>query len=259
MLTLAFTGQALAFIGPVLVKANKSYRISILNHLKSQFFIWILWFWFLKFVIFLIFKCSHESYVILLLLIMEFLKFSWSFVILCYNSWWEQDIVPYILHFVSQHTQISPGANELQLRVQCCEIHGRTLPVQANSALDALRSFLPSWSWVSTLYTKLESRTVQQSSGTCPAPTSPPDRRTRRPLIAQVRLTLNNVIIEHVYCPLLRFVDLPKNALSGMPDDTFLPTFVQRSKIRKRRRFTQLYYHDCSGTTSQVTLQERHR
>ena len=47
------------------------------------------------------------------------------------------------------------------------------------------------------------SRTAQQSFWTCLAPISPPDRHRRCPFIAQVRVTSNNVKIEHGYCLLL--------------------------------------------------------
>ena len=87
--------------------------------------------------------------------------------------------------------------------------------MQAITALAARRSF-PSGSaalrsfprWVSTrgppkcIKPKVGSRTALQSSGTCPAPIQPPDRRRRCLFIAQVR----NVKIEHGYYELLHII-----------------------------------------------------
>ena len=130
-----------------------------------------------------------------------------------YCIWWSslifqdlrlvQDIEPSILHLYA----LDLSTNRfLQALRNLCE------NMQATTALAAHRSFPPGSAalrsfprWVSPqgpptcIKPNVGSRTALQSSGTCPAPILPPDRRRRCPFIVQVRVTRNNVENEHVY------------------------------------------------------------
>ena len=89
----------------------------------------------------------------------------------------------------------------------------------------------------------LGSTTAQQSSGTCPAPILPQNSRKRCPSITLVRLTCNNVKIEHGYSPLSPVITYywppPKTQRQTLSvADTvcrcvFAYIFVQRSIIRR--------------------------
>ena len=86
--------------------------------------------------------------------------------------------------------------------------------------------------WVSPAWMEptVGSRTAQQSSGACPSPISPQDRRKRCPFITQVCLARNNVKVEHGYSPFLPVYVLltppPKTQWQTRSVPAFLPTFL---------------------------------
>ena len=107
------------------------------------------------------------------------------------------------IYFGSQHKEICPGAEESLWKhagYHCLWLH-RSFPPGS-----AAHWWFPLW--VRTLgpldaWNQLWGpRQAQQSSGTCPAPISPQDRRMRCPSITLVRLTCNNVKIEYGYSQL---------------------------------------------------------
>ena len=134
---------------------------------------------------------------------MEFLKFSWSQLQQLVGARYCAMCTPSV-YFGSQHEQISPGADDLLGNIQGhCKLplpwlHSDLFPPLCVGS--AYRVQLHA-SWC--METKAASKKGQQSSGTCPAPISPPDRRRRCLFIAQVRVTRSNVNKEHGYCLLL--------------------------------------------------------
>ena len=119
---------------------------------------------------------------------------------------------------LSQVSQMSHGGTADADRL-LWEVTGN---MQATTASAEHTLFPPSSPLVSTrgpltcVEPNVGSRTALQSSETCPAPIWPPEGRRWCQFMAQVRVTRNNVKIEHGYYLLLCIIDLPKNASTDL-------------------------------------------
>ena len=128
-------------------------------------------------------------------------------------SWWVQDIEPCILHLytLDLSKEISPGAKESLWKhagYHCLWLHADLFhlgQLHTNLFLAGSGHWAPLNAW-NQLWDPLRPRTAQQSSGTCPAPISPQDRRKRCPSIPLVHLRCNNVKIELGFSQLLPII-----------------------------------------------------